>query len=179
MLSLYSLALISLVLFTGCGSQSRKAGADQSAQNEIQQQEAAQLAPPLELDDLNGIHFSLGAMKGKVVFLDFWATWCPPCIRSVPEVIKLEQDYGPKGVVIASLSVDEDVSALRRFVANRGMKNRVFAASGTPAPEAFGVRAIPRFLIIDKEGRIVGAWEGFHPAMVDKWRSLLDRLLKN
>ena len=136
------------------------------------------MAPPIELNDMQGKLFSLTAQRGKVVFLDFWATWCPPCQRSTPEVVKLEEDYAPRGAVIVSISVDEDKSAVPRFVASHGMKNRVIIAGDSDVPQQYGVRGIPMFVLIDKGGKIAQIWTGFHPTMVPGWRSELDRLLK-
>lgn len=172
-LRLFSLAFAFLVLLSGCGSQSKPG----DAVSPISQGENLP-APAFDLKDLAGKRIALADMRGKVVFLDFWATWCPPCIRSVPDVAKLHAEYAPRGVEVVSISLDEDKDALHRFVEANDMKTHVVAGEDSDVARHYGVTAIPRFVIIDKEGRITQVWEGYHPSMAGKWREELDRLLK-
>ena len=135
-------------------------------------------APDFTLKDINGQSFTLSEQKGKVVFLDFWATWCPPCQMSVPELIKLHEDYKDKDVVIASISVDENPRKVVEFVAAKGIKHRQLLVDDSQVDRMYGVRGIPTFVVIDKNGKIQNLWTGFTPSMADEWRSWLDRLLK-
>jgi len=135
-------------------------------------------APDFTLQDVNGKPFTLSEQKGKVVFLDFWATWCPPCQMSVPELIKLNKEYGGKNVEIVSLSVDDNARKVVEFVAAKGIEHRQLMVADSQIDRVYGVRGIPMFLVIDKEGMIQNLWTGFTPSMADEWRSELDRLLK-
>src|SRR5262249_4755449 len=65
-------------------------------------------APDFTLKDLNGREVSLSEYKGKVVLVNFWATWCTPCLGEIPELIEMQQKYGPKGFVILGLAMDEE-----------------------------------------------------------------------
>ncbi len=169
--------LVCGVLVTACsklsnlGKPKRIPRADASAMD-------GQLAPDFTLPDVNGQPFTLSEQKGKVVFLDFWATWCPPCQMSVPELMKLHKEYAGKGVEIVSLSVDDNVKKVIDFVAAKGITHRQLMVADSQVDRTYGVRGIPMFVIIDKEGKIQNLWTGFTPSMVDEWRSELDRLLK-
>ncbi len=138
---------------------------------------ASVAAPDFDLTDINGRKFSLKDFRGKVVFLEFWATWCPPCVVSVPEVEKLHDDYVAKDVEVISVSLDQDVSSVLRFVKKHDMRNRVALAGNSGVDEKYRVGGIPAFFLINKEGNVVNAWEGYHPRMVSLWRKELDRLL--
>ncbi len=137
-----------------------------------------QLAPDFTLTDLSGKDFTLSAQHGKVVFLDFWATWCPPCQMSVPELIKLHEQYAGKNLEIASISVDDNPDKVVDFVAAKGIKHRQLFSGESQVDRRYGVRGIPTFVVIDKEGKVSKIWTGFTPAMADEWREEVDRLLK-
>jgi thiol-disulfide isomerase/thioredoxin len=120
----------------------------------------------------------LEGLKGKVVFLDFWATWCPPCVISIPEVKTLYESYKDKNVEIISISLDQDESAVRKFVNKHHMKNRIAMGFESDIGSRYGIDGIPAFFIIDKKGNIVRAWGGYSYSFPDLWRKELDRLLK-
>jgi thiol-disulfide isomerase/thioredoxin len=106
---------------------------------------------------LNSEPLTLAALRGKVVVLEFWATWCPPCRTSIPHLIKLNREYKDKGVVFVSLT-DEPRATVEPFAAQ--MKMDYAIGGGSPTAGAYGVQGIPTAFIIDPAGRV--AWEG-HP----------------
>lgn len=111
-------------------------------------------SPPLDLS----VH------RGKVVLLDFWASWCAPCAASFPWMETMRQRYGAEGLVIVSVNLDEDRAAAEAFLGGgyAGFEH-VFDPSGSIATE-FGVAAMPTALIFDREGRLVARHEGFTPS---------------
>jgi outer membrane lipoprotein-sorting protein/peroxiredoxin len=116
-------------------------------------------ATPYELKakDLNGKTHSWDEYKGKVVLLDFWATWCGPCIGELPNVLKNYATYNPKGFEIIGVSLDTDAKALENFVKTRDLKYvNLFDNKGWDAEDGknYGVRAIPFTLLIGKDGKI-------------------------
>lgn len=135
-------------------------------------------APEFELTDLGGNKINLKDLRGKVVFLDFWATWCGPCVMSIPEVEKMVEDYQGKDVVVLSISLDEDVAPVKKFMATHKMTNRVAMAGRSRVDEKYSVSGIPSYFVINKEGNVANAWEGYNPIMPSLWRKELDRLLK-
>lgn len=136
-------------------------------------------APLFELTDLSGKKISLAAMKGKVVFLDFWATWCPPCVMSVPEVEKLVEEYQGKNLVVLSISMDSSEEPVKRFMAAHRMTNRVAMAGNSGVDVQYNIQGIPAYFIVDQKGNITKAWEGYNPVMTSLWRKEIDRLLSS
>ncbi len=170
-----SVTLCALALLLGCGSQ---AGPTESGGSVSPNQARRVKAPAFELMSLSGDKVSLSKLKGKVVFLDFWATWCPPCIMSLPLVEKLVKDYRGKSVEFVSISLDQTEGVVTRFVREKGVTNKVIMAGDSDISSRYQIRGIPAFFIIDKEGYVVDAWDGYHPSLEMKWREDLDRLLK-
>lgn len=134
-------------------------------------------APVFSLPNLAGKTVSLAEFKGRVVFLDFWATWCPPCRASVPEVEKLFGDYRGQNLHILGMNLDEDAAGVARFVQKKGLSYPVILAGGSGVADLYGVRGIPHFVLIDKNGKVAEWWAGYSPDMPAAWRAAIDRLL--
>jgi peroxiredoxin len=117
-------------------------------------------APAFNLVDVNGKTVSLADFKGKVVILDFWATWCPPCKREIPDFIQLQSEYGDKGLQIVGIALDQPAK-VTAFAKSNGMNYPVLMGTNEVAANYGGVEAIPTTFIIDKAGKIVTKFEGF------------------
>jgi thiol-disulfide isomerase/thioredoxin len=115
-----------------------------------------QAAPALMLKDLAGKEVSLAALKGKVVVVDFWATWCGPCRMEIPGYVEMQKKYGKDGLVVIGVSLDQKgPKHVQKFVAENGM-NYTVAMGDNSTVEAFGgFNAIPTTFLINREGRIV------------------------
>ncbi len=126
---------------------------------------AAKPAPAWTLTGLDGKPVSSEALKGKVVVVDFWATWCGPCVAEIPGYVELSQTYADQGLVIVGVSVDQGPAAqVKKFVQAKKMTYPVGIVEDDKMMTDFGgVEAIPTTFIIDREGRIrfkkVGAME--------------------
>ena len=113
----------------------------------------------LKATDLSGKPISLAQYRGKVVLMDFWATWCGPCVGEMPNVIANYKKYHAKGFDIVGVSLDQDKGALTKYIADNKMPWRqIFDGKGwgSAVPKQYGVQAIPFGLLIGRDGRIVG-----------------------
>ncbi|TKJ42769.1 hypothetical protein CEE36_06710 [candidate division TA06 bacterium B3_TA06] len=133
-------------------------------------------APDFTLADLRGNQHSLSDFYGKVVLLDFWATWCGPCRREIPHLIKLYETYKPQGFVVLGVGLDKEAN-LSRFASEAGISYIVLADEKGVAGKLYGIRSIPRTLIIDKKGRIAFDHTGFVPGMEAEMEAQIRTLL--
>lgn len=121
-------------------------------------------APSFEVLNLEGETVTSSFMDGKLVLLDFWATWCPPCLDDLPKLTKLQKRYADKGLVVAGLSIDEGdgaVKKIKRMVKRRKAEHLIYHdAKDAPAWAAYKVRSVPAQFLIDGEGNIVAQWLG-------------------
>lgn len=122
--------------------------------------ELSGVAAGFTLSDVNGRQVSLSDFKGQVVILDFWATWCPPCKREIPDFVKLQSEYGSKGVQIVGIALDQP-EKVKAFARDNGMNYPVLMGTDEVSAHYGGVESIPTTFIIDKTGRIVTKYEGF------------------
>ena len=121
--------------------------------------EAGTKAPEITATDwLNTPPLTLAKLRGRIAVIEFWATWCPPCRKTIPHLIELHKKYAPKGVVICSLT-NEPKSKVEAFAREMGMTYPV--GCGSTSGGAYGVRGIPHAFVLDTSGTIV--WHG-HPA---------------
>ena len=122
-----------------------------------------ELAPDFELTTTQGQQLSLQQLAGRVVVMDFWATWCPPCRESVPELKELTRKYPMEKLVLISVSADNDESAWRAFVAKKKMDWAQYRDSDHRILEAFGIHAFPTYLVIDGDGVVKERITGLNP----------------
>ena len=136
--------------------------------------EADPTAPDFLLSDLSGHTTSLERHRGSVVLLDFWATWCPPCRISIPEMVKVQKKFREKGLVILGISMDDPRMVtdeqLRAFKKQVGINYRLLRANRQVLQDYFGNESIsiPTMFIIDREGKIRNKLVGFIPGALEK-----------
>lgn len=115
---------------------------------------AGRPAPDFALADLRGNTVRLSDLRGKVVFINFWASWCGPCQQEMPEIEKVYQKYVDKGVVFLGVDIQESSSVVRQFV-QRGGYNWTFLLDATGlVTSRYGVTAIPTSFFVDRNGVI-------------------------
>jgi peroxiredoxin len=113
------------------------------------------LAPNFTLTDANGKHVALSDFRGKVVLLNFWATWCGPCQIEIPWFVEFEQQFKSKGLEIVGVSMDEDGwPAVKPFVGEHHINYPILLGNDSVAQLYGGLDALPTTFIIDREGRI-------------------------
>jgi len=116
---------------------------------------SAEGAAELTGKTLDGKTVSLSDYKGKVVLVDFWATWCGPCIVEIPELVKLQAGLGPKGFVILGVSMDEDAADVARFVKAKNFNYPVVLNGGERAPKGWVVPGLPTAYLIGRDGKVL------------------------
>lgn len=119
-----------------------------------------------------------GSLKGKILVVDFWASWCGPCKQSFPSLEALHKKYSDRGVVVIAVSVDEKKAAMEKFLKSNIATFTVVRDAEQKLVEAAGVKAMPTSFVVDAAGRIVLAHSGFHKGDDKKWESTLESLLK-
>jgi thiol-disulfide isomerase/thioredoxin len=120
-------------------------------------------APAWELKDLDGQVVKSSEFLGKVVILNFWATWCAPCKAEIPGFIALQKQYGDRGLVVIGVSLDDQGPVVvKHFMADFEMNYRVVLGD-VALMQAFGGTAIPTTVIINRAGKIVARHVGFTP----------------
>lgn len=127
---------------------------------------------------LNGTPAHLSDLRGKVVLLNFWATWCPPCVDEARSLNALEQRIAPLGGMVLGVSVDDDPDAYARFLKAYGLTYPNYRDTTKQIPLEFGTKMYPDTYVIDRNGKfvrkIIGAQDWTSPQMTDS----LDAILK-
>ena len=106
------------------------------------------------LRDLQGKQWTLKQLRGKVVLVNFWATWCPPCRKEMPDLEKLHRRFGPEGLIILAIS-DEDSDKVRPYIAQGKYTYPILLDPGRVVNERFHIEGIPKSLVYDRAGKLV------------------------
>ena len=160
------LALACALLWTGCSdfgsmkankaTQEHKPAAPFDLNNAV-----GQATPGFSLKDSNGQTVHLADYKGKVVLLDFWATWCGPCKMEIPWFIDFERQFKDQGFAVVGVSMDEDGwSAVKPYVQNMKMNYRVVLGDDNVSTAYGGLDSLPTTLLIDRQGKIASVHVG-------------------
>lgn len=138
--------------------------------------QTAQEEKDFTLTSITGEEITLSKLKGKVVLVDFWATWCPPCRNSIPVFSKLYNDYQGQGFVVLGIST-EDKAVLARYQEENNVPYPILLGT-KEVFQMYGVSAIPTIFIFDKNGVVKKKQVGFAPELEQSFASLIDSLLK-
>jgi len=131
-------------------------------------------APDFTLQSIDGKTITLSDLKGKMVFLDFWASWCPPCRQSIPAVERLDAKFADrKDIVILGINVGDKKDTVVQFVKNNNISYTVLL-SNDDVLAAYKINAIPRFMIIDKDGNILKSFSGYFNGIENEWIKALN-----
>jgi|GEM_PF-272345 len=147
--------LVTLIVTTSC---KRTSSTDQPTRDGM----ANLSSPDWEVRRLDGEAVKSSDFVGKVVLLNFWATWCAPCRMEIPSLIELQRTYADRGLVVLGVSIDEGgASVVRSTVKQAGINSPVLIANDAMLKAFGGIEAVPTSFIIDWTGHIVGKHVGF------------------
>lgn len=134
-------------------------------------------APAFDTTDLEGHPVKLADLGGKVVMLDFWATWCGPCIAALPKVNETAAKYKDKGVVFYAVNQQEETAIIKEFLVAQGLKVPVAMDPDGKLGQAYGVDGIPQTVIIDRNGKVQVVHVGAGPDIGEQLKKDLDAVL--
>ena len=132
-------------------------------------------APDFQLTSLDGKPVTLAGSKGKVVLVNFWATWCGPCRAEIPDLVELQKKYKDRLQILGLVVDDDDLGAIKQFAARYGINYPVALATNDIRIQYGGIPALPTSFVLDSEGRVVQKHEGLrNPVLYEtEIRSLL------
>lgn len=118
------------------------------------------------------------AMKGEVIYVDFWASWCPPCVKSFPFMSQLMHEYKDKGLKVIGINLDENLEDAKKFLAKRPVNFSIMVDTSKRCAQDFNVMAMPSTYIIDKRGLVRHIHRGFRTGETEELRGLIEQLLQ-
>jgi peroxiredoxin len=162
-------ALAVVVVLSSCSAESSTKAAGKASKER-------KPAPEFTLTDANGSSVKLSDYRGKVVLLNFWATWCGPCTLEIPWFIDFEQEFKSRGFEVVGISMDDEGwAAIKPYVAEHKMNYRVLLGNDSVSQLYGGVEALPTTFIIDRDGKIASVHIGL--AGKDEYLNEIQNLL--
>ena len=116
--------------------------------------EAAIQKVDFTLTDLQGRSWTLSQLRGKVVLVNFWATWCPPCRKEMPDLDALSQRFASQGLIVLSIS-DENIAKVTSWVLGQNINYPILIDTDRKASQAFHIEGIPQSFVFNREGKLV------------------------
>ncbi len=171
--------LILVLMFIVAGCKKKETGQQQQAEVEAKEKPTSpsvvkappspdsKPAPSFTLQDLNGKTVSLSDFKGKVVILDFWATWCPPCVKEIPHFVEIYEQYSDREFAIVGISVDrEGIGVVKSFAQKYKVNYPILMTDGKVEKVYGNIMSIPTTFVIDSEGKIRRKYIGYRDKAV-------------
>lgn len=181
---------IAIILLTGCGSSSEKnspensnqenSNPEKSTQKEVYQElSTGDVAPDFTVETVSGNDFTLSEQNGKVVLLNFWATWCGPCVEEMPAFERLYGEYGEE-IAILAVNCMEDTISVAQFLADKGYTFPIAYDPEGAVNMKYPTDGIPYTLVIGKDGTVKNIYLGARgaDAQYEEYKSAIDEALK-
>jgi thiol-disulfide isomerase/thioredoxin len=137
--------------------------------------------PSFTLLSIDGTTINSEQFKGKVLLIDFWATWCPPCREAIPHLIELKKEYKDKDFDIIGISLDgsDKIDKVKKFASDIGINYIVCMGTESVENDFGGIPAIPTIFLIDKNGNIINKWIGFEQNVANKITGEVEKQLQS
>jgi len=170
--------LVLLISFASCSKKSNVSNVGNLPNNFIKKENRVS-APTFALSTIDGGFISLDEFKGKVVLLDFWAEWCGPCKRATPIIVSLYEKYKSKGLVVIGMNLDDesDFDKVRSYIKETKISYFI-TVKGFSVAQKYGVSGIPKFVLIDKDGKIALTITGVIPTLKEDLENSIIQLLE-
>jgi peroxiredoxin len=135
-------------------------------------------APDFTLKTLSGKNIKLSEMRGTVILLNFWASWCAPCRLEMPLLSELHTKYKDLGFAVLGVNVEEDVNMPRRYIADRPVDFPVLLDNTNKVSKLYKVIAMPTTVLIDRDGNMRYLHQGYKPGDEKKYQKMLKKLIR-
>lgn len=150
--------LVIILIIQGCTGNTPDLGGDTGTVDQAaglaSAPEEGYIAPDFTLKDLEGNTVNLEDLRGKVVFINFWASWCPPCRAEMPEIEAVHQEYRDRGVVVLGVDISEPENTVRQYIQQGGFTWTILMDSTGEVARDYRITAIPTSFFLDREGII-------------------------
>ncbi|MCF7740682.1 MAG: TlpA family protein disulfide reductase [Candidatus Marinimicrobia bacterium] len=183
-----SVLIVSMILIMGCSKQEQTEQTGQkteqskaSAQNNTMQEKfIGSEAPEFELETLSGEKVTLDQFEGKVVLLNFWATWCPPCKKEIPDLDKMHSEHKSRGLEVVGITLNSGTpEKIQQFVNNNDMNYHVLTGEQkytmNLAKKYDNITGIPTSFVIDRDGVVRHKWVG--PRSKEQFMKIINKYL--
>jgi cytochrome c biogenesis protein CcmG/thiol:disulfide interchange protein DsbE len=130
--------------------------------------DSGDVAPDFRLTDFNGRALHLADYRGKLVLLNFWASWCEPCLEEMPRLSTWQRSYGAAGLQVIGISMDDDAAPVERLLANHPVDYPIALGDARLGERYGGILGLPQSFLIDRQGRILARYKGAtDPALME------------
>jgi peroxiredoxin len=136
------------------------------------------MAPDFTLRQIDGPNLRLGEQRGRVVMVNFWATWCGPCRVELPQLARLHDKYRGSGFLLLGVNIDEDPGAARALAGKLGLKFPVLLDTDKKVVGSYDLNAMPATVLIDKDGRVRHLHRGYREGVEQTYEQQVRELLK-
>ncbi len=135
-------------------------------------------APDFTLKSLSGKNMKLSEMRGTVILLNFWASWCAPCRLEMPLLTQLHDKYKDLGFTVLGVNVEEDSNMARRYIAERPVDFPVLLDNTNKVSKLYKVVAMPTTVVIDRDGNMRFLHQGYKPGDEKKYKRMVKKLIR-
>jgi thiol-disulfide isomerase/thioredoxin len=140
--------------------------------------EAAPEAAPFSLVSTTGTPVSLESLKGQVVLVNFWATWCGPCRKEMPLLEQIQKKYAPLGFTMLGVNVEEDTRLMDQFLKDVPVTFPILLDPANGVSKRYDVAAMPSTVIIDRKGKVRFIHQGYQPGDESKYQDMIRQLVR-